>query len=111
MIPGWNWGSHPNTLLIAYRASTCGCGAHFSDAISQGAKHHADVLVVASVADAKGASLAPIRADPHVWILSSIPSQTLSRLLPKGGTAILNIQHGRITHQITGSVLPDDFFH
>lgn len=110
-IQGWNWGNHPNTLLIAYKATTCGCGAHLSYAISQGIKHHADVVVVASAADARDASLAPVRADRRVQILTSASSQTLFRLLPKGGTAILNVQHGRITHRITGSVLPDDFFH
>jgi len=110
-IQGWNWSDHPNTLLIAYRASTCGCGAHLSEAISQGTQHHADVLVVASAADTGDASLAPVRADRRVRVLSGISPQTLSRLLPKGGTAILNVQHGRITRRITGSVLPDDFFH
>ena len=69
------------------------------------------MLVVASAADAADASLAPVRADRRVRVVSGIPQQTLLRLLPKGGTAILNVQHGRITHQITGSVLPDDFFH
>lgn len=110
-VQGWNWGDHPNTLLIAYRASTCGCGAHLSGAITEGKQHHADVLVVASAADAADASLALVRADRRVHILSGISPRTLSHLLPKGGTAILNVQHGRITHQITGSVLPDDFFH
>lgn len=109
-ISRWNWSDHPNTLLIAYRASTCGCGAHLSGAITEGTQHHADVLVVASVADAGDASLAPVSADQRVRILSGISPQMLSRLLPKGGTAILNVQRGRITHQITGSVLPDDFF-
>lgn len=110
-LQGWNWGDHPNTLLIAYKASACGCGAHLTDAISQGVQHHADVVVVASAADAGGAGLAAVRADRRVRLLSGIPPQTLLRLLPKGGTAILNVQHGRITRQITGSVLPDDFFH
>ena len=110
-IPGWNWENHPNTLLIAYKATTCGCGAHLTDVISQGVQHHADVVVVASAADARDASLAPVRADRRVQILSGISPQTLSRLLPKGGTAILNVQHGRITRRITGSVVPDDFFH
>ncbi len=110
-ITGWNWGDHPNTLLIAYRASACGCGAHLTDAISQGAQHHADVLVVASAADAGSTGLAAVRADRRVRLLSGVSSQTLQRLLPTGGTAILNVQHGRITRQITGSVLPDDFFH
>ena len=110
-IHGWNWSDHPNTLLIAYRASTCGCGAHLADAVSQGVQHHAEVLVVASAADAGSTGLAAVRADRHVRLLSGVSSQTLLSLLPTGGTAILNVQHGRITHRITGSVLPDDFFH
>jgi hypothetical protein len=109
-IPGWNWGDHPNTVLIAYRAASCGCGAHLTDAVSQGEQHHADVLVVASAADANSAGLAPVRADRRVRLISGIPSRTLLRLLPTGGTAVLNVQHGRIMHHITGSVLPDDFF-
>ena len=110
-IPGWNWGDHPHTLLIAYKAASCGCGAHLTDAISQGEQHHADVLVVSSAADAGSKGLVAVRADRRVHLISGIPSRTLLRFLPKGGTAILNVQHGRITHQITGSVLPDDFFH
>ena len=111
LIPGWNWGDHPNTLLIAYKASTCGCGAHFTDAVSQGEQHHADVLVVASAADANSAGFAQVRTDRRIHLISSVSSRTLLRLLPNGGTAILNVQHRRITRRITGSILPDDFFH
>ena len=109
-IPGWNWSEHPNTLLIAYRASTCGCGAHLSGAISQAANHHAEVLVVASASDKADAGLAGITADPRTRLITGVGEKDLRRLSPLGRTAILSIQHGRISHQITGSVLPDDFF-
>jgi len=109
-IPGWSWGRHPNTLLVAYRASACGCGAHLDDAISRAAQHHAQVLVVASASDAGDARLATIRGDRRVRVITGIQGQALRSLSPTGRTTILNIQHGRIGHQITGSILPDDFF-
>lgn len=109
-ITGWSWGSHPSTLLVAYKASACGCGAHLSDAINRATQHHAQVLVVASASDAGDAGLATIRADQRVRVITDVGSRTLSRLCPTGKTTILDVQHGRISHQMTGSVLPDDFF-
>lgn len=109
-ITGWNWGSHPSTLLVAYKASACGCGAHLSDAINRATQHHAQVLVVASASDAGDAGLATIRADRRVQVITGVESRTFSRLCPTGKTTILDVQHGRISHQMTGSILPDDFF-
>ena len=110
-IKGWDWSDHPNTMLIAYRSSTCGCGAHLSGAISEAAGHDAQVLVIASASDKNDTGLAGIAADPRTHLITGVPDADLRRLSPLGRTAILNIRHGRITHQITGSVLPEDFFH
>jgi hypothetical protein len=110
-IQGWSWGRHPNTLLVAYRSSTCGCGAHLSGAIGQAAQHHAQVLVVASAADAGDAGLAAIRADRRVRVVAGVQDQTIRGLSPSGRTTLLSVQGGRITNRATGSVLPDDFFH
>jgi len=109
-ITGWSWGRHPNTVLVAYRASACGCGAHLDNAISRATQHHAQVLVVASASDAGDAGLATIRADRRVQVITGVESRTFSRLCPTGKTTILDVQHGRISHQMTGSILPDDFF-
>ena len=48
----------------------------------------------------------------HVhFLVQSVPTYTPKKIVRTiKSITILNVQHGRISHQMTGSILPDDFF-
>lgn len=109
-IPGWSWASHPNTLLIYYPHTDCGCGPGLMTVLTQAQSHHLDVLVMSDVKGEKRVMLAKELADTQGHLLPGVGSGAIQGLKPTGNTLFVHVQQGRIVRKVDGTNLSTDFF-
>jgi hypothetical protein len=108
-LPGWSWSAHPNTLLIYYPHTDCGCGPGLSALLRQAQAKHFDAAVVT---DAKGQSLESIAQEANAFQADLLPSANPKFLRPwlyDGNTTMLRVRGGRVISRAGGTVIPDGF--
>ena len=110
VLPGWSWAAHPNTLLIYYPHTDCGCGPGLSAALGQADAKHFDVAVITDVQGKKLAAVAQEANTFHAHLLASAKPEALRRWLRNGNALMLHVRNGRVVGQAAGTVIPESFF-
>ncbi len=108
-LPGWSWAAHPNTLLIYYPHTDCGCGPGLASALAQANARHFDVAVVT---DVKGQSLQSLILEVSTTkghLLPSVDPKILKYWIHTGNTTMLHIKNGRIIGSVEGTTVPVGF--
>jgi len=108
-LPSWNWSAHPNTLLIYYPHTDCGCGPGLSAALGQANAKHFDIAIISDVQGENLSHLNEVAIHSHAFLLSSIGSSQLKKWCPTGNTTMLCIKNGYIIRKLYGTNIPTEF--
>lgn len=108
-LPSYDWGKHPNALLIAVPSDDCGCGMKPVQVAKTALDNGLDVVIVTAkpgkeIARVQQAKLPPERTA----LFTSVRPSIVERFSADRSSGVALIRDGRITHQIKGN-LPDDF--
>lgn len=80
ILPGWNWSSHPNSLLIYYPNTDCGCGPGLLPALKQALSGKLNVVVVSNVQGQKLTAVTQQMKNSHVPFVVCANPQSISPL-------------------------------
>lgn len=108
-LPGWSWSAHPNTLLIYYPHTDCGCGPGLPTALNQAQAEHFDVAVITDVQGQKMDRVTKEVKFARAHILSSANTTYFRRWLKDGNTTMLHIRSGQVVGRAEGTVIPESF--
>ncbi len=108
-LPGWSWSAHPNTLLIYYPHTDCGCGPGLSPVLTQARTHHLDVLVLTDIKGEKLATLSKQASGTQAH-LTFVDQKAFQGWIRLGNTTMLLIRHGHIKRRMSGTNITSDFF-
>lgn len=110
VLPGWSWSAHPNTLLIYYPHTDCGCGPGLSPVLTQAHKFHLDVLVVTDVEGEKLTLLSKEVLSVYGRLYSLKNFDAVPKWSKTGNTAVALIHNGRITRRTGGTNIAEAFY-
>lgn len=110
VLPGWSWSSHPNSLLIYYPNTDCGCGPGLLPALNQAQSGKLDVIVVSDVQGQKLAAVTQQVKNSHVPFVASANPQSMSPLFRSNNTMLIHVRNGRIVGHAPGTIIPASFF-
>ncbi len=108
-LAGWSWSAHPNTLLIYYPNTDCGCGPGLSAALNQARHKHFDVALITDVQGRKMDVVTEEVNSSHAHLVSLANTKSLNHWLRGGNTTMLRIRNGQVVGRAEGTVLPDSF--
>ncbi len=109
ILPGWNWSSHPNSLLIYYPSTDCGCGPGLLPALNQAQSGRLDVIVVSDVQGQKLAAVTQQVKSSHVPLVVCANLQSMSPLLRSNNTMLIHVRNGRVVGHASGTIIPASF--
>lgn len=96
-VPGYNWGQHPHTLLLAYPSKDCGCGESPTERVRAALKDGQDVLVMSPAPSPP--LLALQRANfpaSRVFVVTNARAEDVQRF-SRDNLATVSVVNGRIT--------------
>ena len=82
ILPGWNWSSHPNFLLIYYPNTDCGCGPGLLTALNQAQAEKFDVIAVSNVQGQKLVAATQQVGNLHTTLCGKCESQIYQSIVP-----------------------------
>ena len=109
-IVGYDWGKHPNALMVVVPPDECGCGMKPSKVAQQAVAQNVDVVVLASRSSDSTKEVEDLGL-PHqkLALFLDAPENTVRRFSHKQGFSVVRVIDGRITQEFEGN-LPEDFF-
>jgi hypothetical protein len=110
MLSGWSWTAHPNSLLIFYPHTDCGCGPGLSAVLTQASTKPYEVAIVSDVQGPKLDSIVQEAEYYHVHLLAPITPKAMARWCRDGNTTLLHIRKGRVVGSVEGTIIPESFF-
>ena len=109
ILPGWSWSSHPNSLLIYYPNTDCGCGPGLLPALNQAQSGKLDVIVVSDVQGQKLAAVTRQLKSSHVPFVACANPQSISPLFRSNNTMLVHVRNGRVVGHAAGTIIPASF--
>ncbi len=108
-LPSYDWGKHPNALLIAIPTNDCGCGMKPVQVAKAALEHGLDVVIVATKPGKEIARVQQAKLPPgRVALFTDVRASVVGRFIADRSSGVALIRDGRITHQIKGN-LPENF--
>lgn len=109
ILPGWSWSSHPNSILIYYPNTDCGCGPGLIPALNQAQSAKLDVIVVSNVQGQKLAAVTLQLKNFHVPFAACANPQLISPLFRSNNTVLVHVRNGRVVGHAAGTIIPASF--
>lgn len=108
-ISGWRWEQHPNSLLIYYPHTDCGCGPGLLPVLAEARNSRLDTLVIT---DVQGSDLVPVNkaVSDEDANLAYANAEKLRSLSSSTNAVLVRIRNGRILRRAAGTSVPITFF-
>lgn len=109
-IPGWSWSQHPNSLLVYYPQTDCGCGPGAATVLKQAQTHHLEAIVVTDVQGDRLNILSENISATHGDLITQQKLMTIQDWKKTGNIVVARVRRGRIIGRANGTNLSDSFF-